>query len=86
MVEGKAHPVVYALFQSYDDTLRKEDDIMPNLELKDKVRRVRKEGGLKLQSKAEALEFITYAQIMYGYQFRIEGHTSFYYLGVDADD
>lgn len=59
---------------------------MPDQELKDKVRRVRKEGSLKVQSKAEALELITYAQMMYGYQFRIEGHTSFYYLVVDEDD
>ncbi len=59
---------------------------MPDQDLRDKVRRVRKEGRLKVQSKAEALELITYAQIMYGYQFRIEGHTSFYYLVVDGDD
>lgn len=59
---------------------------MPDQELQDKVRRVRKEGSLKVQSKAEALELITYAHIMYGYQFRIEGQTSFYYLVVDGDD
>lgn len=59
---------------------------MSDQELKDKVRRVRKEGSLKVQSKAEALELITYAQMMYGYPFRIEGHTSFYYLVVDEDD
>jgi len=59
---------------------------MSNQELKDKVRRVRKEASLEVQSKAEALEIITYAQIMYGYQFRIEGHTSFFYLVVDEDD
>lgn len=59
---------------------------MPDQELKDKVRRVRKEGSLKLESKPEALELITYAQIMYGYTFQIHGQTSFYVLVVDADD
>lgn len=52
--------------------------------MKDKVRRVRKEGSLEVESKAEALELITYAQLMYGYQFRM-GHTSFYYLVIDED-
>lgn len=59
---------------------------MPDQDLKDKVRRVRKEGSWKVQSKAEALELITYAQMMYGYTFRIGGNTSFYYLVVDEDD
>jgi hypothetical protein len=86
VLEGKALIVASPLFWSYDDTLRKEGDIMPDQDLKDKVRRVRKEGRLKVQSKAEALELITYAQIMYGYQFRIEGHTSFYYLVIDGND
>ncbi|QSO53130.1 hypothetical protein [Alicyclobacillus sp. ALC3] len=57
---------------------------MEHTDMKDKVRRVRKEGSLEVESKAEALELITYAQLMYGYQFRM-GHTSFYYLVIDED-
>lgn len=59
---------------------------MHNTELQDVIRRVRKEGSLKLESKAKALELITYAKLQYGYTFHIHGQTSFYVLVVDADD
>lgn len=59
---------------------------MHNTELQDMVRRVRKEGSLKLESKAKALELITYAKLQYGYTFRIHGQSSFYVLVVDAND
>lgn len=60
--------------------------MMHTTELQDRVRRVRKEGSLKLESKAKALELITYAKTQYGYTFRMHGQTSFYVLVVDADD
>ncbi|MFD1674787.1 hypothetical protein [Alicyclobacillus fodiniaquatilis] len=59
---------------------------MQSADLQDMVRRVRKEGSIKLQRKAEALELITHAKIVHGYTFRISRETSFYYRVVDADD
>ncbi|EJY56442.1 transcriptional regulator, MarR family [Alicyclobacillus hesperidum URH17-3-68] len=57
---------------------------MPNIDLEEKVRRVRKEGSLKVQSKAEALDIIDYAHATYGYRFRLSG-TRFCYLVVDEE-
>jgi|GEM_PF-6552883 len=59
---------------------------MQNAELKDKVRRVRKEGLVKVQSKAEALELITYAHMVYGYLFQVGDHNSVYCIVVDENN
>ena len=59
---------------------------MKDAELKDKVQRIRKEGRVKVQSKAEALELITYAHMVYGYWFQIGDHNSVYCIVVDENN
>ena len=59
---------------------------MRNAELKDKVQRVRKEGRVKVESMAEALELITYAHMVYGYWFQISDHNSMYCIVVDENN
>lgn len=72
------------LLWSYDDSLRKGDDILPDQDSSDKRPRVHKKGHLKAH-KAEARER-TYTQNLYAYALRIEGHPRFSYLVIDAND
>ncbi len=57
---------------------------MPNQALEDKVRRVRKEGQLHVETKAQALEIVEYAKETYGYLFS-STPTGLGYLVVDED-